>query len=52
MASSKQRAVTKPITCPVCGHINLIHRKLYNWLLTKEKQARCRNCGRSIPLTA
>ncbi|MFX0168159.1 MAG: hypothetical protein ACFE89_02275 [Candidatus Hodarchaeota archaeon] len=50
--TSVHRSTTKPITCPACGRLNLIQRKLYFWLVSKEKQARCRHCGRSIPLTS
>ncbi|MHA2406107.1 MAG: hypothetical protein ACXACH_05075 [Candidatus Hermodarchaeia archaeon] len=42
------RSTTKALTCPACGQLNIIKSKLYYWLLSKEKQARCRHCGRSI----
>ncbi|MFW9935976.1 MAG: hypothetical protein ACFFDU_10820 [Candidatus Thorarchaeota archaeon] len=44
------RSTTKAITCPACGQLNLIKSKHYYWLLSKEKQARCRHCGRSFRL--
>ncbi|MFW9935071.1 MAG: hypothetical protein ACFFDU_06145 [Candidatus Thorarchaeota archaeon] len=49
-ATTTKRSTHKAVTCPACGQLNLIKSKLYYWLLSKDKKARCRHCGRSIQL--